>query len=144
MMICGLITAIWFCSPAVFITQQNWEETRVIAETQHEIVLLLIEKEEFDKVPEAARQIFSLHFPKQQEPRVVKEAELLTSALLHHNQVRIAHQILDDALNAVTTPGAKAALHKEKGYIYKKEGKTDDAMREFKIGLELEKQITPQ
>ena len=74
----------------------------------------------------------------------MKEAELLTSALLHHNQTLVAHQILDDAIKSVTTPQAKAALHKEKGYVYKSEGKSDEAMREFKIGLELEKHAAPQ
>ncbi len=130
--------AIVFTGTTLYVTaQDNWEEIRPIAEAQHEIVLLLIERKEFDKVPGAAREIFNLGFPEDQEHRLVKEAEILTNALLHHNQIRVAHQVLDDALSCVKTRGARAKLHREKAYVYKKEGKTDEAMREFEKAVAL-------
>lgn len=120
--------------------QQSWEDVRVIAEAQHEIVLLLIERREFDKVPAAAREIFKLPFPPEEEYRIVKEAELLTSALLNHNRTDIAHQILDDAIRCVKSPRGRARLHKEKAFVYRKEGKDEAAFKEFQKSVELEKQ----
>jgi tetratricopeptide (TPR) repeat protein len=137
-MIAPFLAMIAFTGTALFATsQESWEEIRPIAEAQHEIVLLLIERKEFDKVPGAAREIFHLGFPEAQEHRLVKEAEILTNALLHHNQTRIAHQVLDDALLSVKTRGAKAKLHREKAYVYKKEGNTDEAMRQFELAVAL-------
>ena len=144
MLIPGLLTTLLLASPVWTATQDNWEEVRVIAETQHEIVLLLIQKEEFDKVPQAAREIFKLHFPPDQEHRIVKEAQILTSALLHHNRTDIAHQIVSDAMRCVRQPQSKAELHKEQAFIYQQEGKNDDALREFEESLKLEKQQAPQ
>lgn len=145
MLISGLLTTLLLASPLWIPTRQdNWEEVRVIAETQHEIVLLLIEKEEFDKVPQAAREIFRLHFPANQEHRIVKEAQILTSALLQHNRTDIAHQIVTDAMNCVKTPQSKAELHKEQAFIFRREGKNDEALKEFEESLKLEKQQAPQ
>ena len=137
MMAPALLTIIFTGTALFAAAQDNWEEIRPIAEAQHEIVLLLIERQEFDKVPGAAREIFNLGFPEDQEHRLVKEAEILTNALLHHNQTHIAHQVLDEALLCVKTRGARAKLHREKAYVYKKEGKTDEAMREFERSVAL-------
>lgn len=123
--------------------QETWEEIRPIAEAQHEILLLLIEKREFEKIPEVANELFKLRFPENEEHRVVKEAEILNDALLHHNQTEIAHEIISQALNCVTTPKAKAQLHRERAYVYKQEGKGDLAMEQFEISLQLEKQSQP-
>jgi len=135
----GLLCSLLFV-PAFLVAPQNsnWDEVRQIAESQHEIVMLLIEKGQYDKVPKAAREIFQLRFPESEEPRMVKEAQVLTNALLHHNQTAIAHQVLDSALTAVKSANAKSRLHREKAYVYKKEGKTDEAMAEFETSVRLE------
>lgn len=121
----------------------DWEEVRHIAETQHEILLLLIEKKDFEKIPKVAGEIFRLPFPADQEHLVVKEVEILTDALLHHNQVALAHRILDDALKCVKTNRSRAQLHREKAYLFKKEGKADEAMAEFEQSVKLEKEEHP-
>ena len=133
-----LVFLSWTAWP--FAIQQSWEDIRVMAEAQHEIVLLLIEREEFDKVPAAAREIFTLPFPPEEEHRIVKEAEILTSALLSHNRADLAHVVLNDALTNVKSPKNKARLHKEKAFVLRKEGKDDEAMQEFQKCVELEKQ----
>jgi hypothetical protein len=125
--------------------QQNpdWEEVRHIAESQHEILLLLIEKKDFERIPKVAGEIFRLPFPPDQEHLVVKEIEILTDALLHHNQLALAHRILDDALRCVKTTRSRAQIHREKAYVFKKEGKTDEAMAEFEKSVALEKEDEP-
>jgi hypothetical protein len=131
--------------PSPFLAQAGgtWEEVRKIALAQHEIVMLLIEKKEFEKVPDAAREIFTLPFPPDQEHRVVKEAELLSDALQHHGQFEVAHLMLDMAMNCVSTTKAQAQLHREKAFLLKKEGKTDEAMEAFQKSVELEKGKKP-
>jgi tetratricopeptide (TPR) repeat protein len=119
--------------------QDSWENVRGIAESQHEIVMLMIQQERFDTVFEASRKIFELQFPPEQEHLLVKEAEILTDALLMHDQTEIAHQVLDCALLNVSTNQSKAALHREKAYVFKKEGKTEEAMKHFQKSIELEK-----
>ena len=42
---------------------ESWEQTRAVAVTQHEIIMLLIDTREFGKIPEAAEKIFELKFP---------------------------------------------------------------------------------
>lgn len=124
-------------------SQQSWDEVRHIAETQHEILLLLIEKKEFDKIPKVAGEIFRLPFPAEQEHLVVKEVEIITDALLHHNQLALAHQILDDALKCVKTNRSRSQIHREKAFVFKKEGKADAAMAEFEKSVKLEKEDQP-
>ncbi len=121
----------------------DWEEIRHIAEAQHEILLLLIEKKEFEKIPKVAGEIFRLPFPPDQEHLVVKEVEILTDALLHHNQLGLAHRILDDALKCLKTSRSRAQIHREKAYVFKKEGKNDEAMAEFEKSVALEKADEP-
>ncbi|HUG44235.1 MAG TPA: hypothetical protein VMN76_08340 [Acidobacteriota bacterium] len=120
--------------------QDSWENIRGIAESQHEIVMLMIQQERFDSVFDAARKIFELQFPPHHEHLLVKEAEMLTDALLMHDQVQIAHQVLDCALLNVSTNHSKAALHREKAYVFKKEGKAEEAMEHFQKSIELEKE----
>lgn len=123
--------------------QGDWEETRSIAQSQHEIILLLIEKKEFDEVPPAAEEIFKLHFPPEHEDKLVEEIRILTDALLHHNQTSIAHQLLDKGLAKVTVNRSKAELHREKAYLFKREGKADEAMNAFKLAKEIEQRTDP-
>lgn len=118
---------------------QSWEETRNLAEVQHEIVMILIEKGEFDKVPQAAREIFQLNFPSDKEPLLLEEVEILIDALVHHRQIAVAHQIVDSALLFAATTNSKAQLHREKGYLYKREGKTEEALKSFERSKEIEK-----
>ena len=124
--------------PTPLVAQNSWEEIREIAGSQHEIVMLLIEEKEFDQVPTAARKIFEMQFPDNQHHLFVKEAEILTDALLQHNQTQIAHQLIEMARNAVKANKHKAALYREQAYVYKKEGNRDAAMECFQKSIELE------
>ena len=121
------------------IDSQGWERTRSIAEAQHEIVMLLINGKEFDKVLNASQEIFSLSFPYNQEPLFVTEGRILATALSDLQQYELAQALLDQALESVSSNRSKALLYKEKAYQRTKEGKNDDAMEFFEKALELEK-----
>jgi len=121
------------------VDSQGWERTRSIAETQHEIVMLLIKGAEFDKVLNASQEIFSLSFPYAQEPLFVTEGRILAAALSDLQQYELAQALLDQALEAVNSNSSKALLYKEKAYLCTKDGKDDEAMKFFEKALELEK-----
>ncbi len=119
--------------------QESWERSRSVAEAQHEIVMLLIKGKEFDKVLSASQEIFSLRFPYTQEHLFVTEGQTLSAALYDHQQYELAQALLDQALGAVNSNSSKALLYKEKAYLCKQEGKTDEAMEFFEKAIELEK-----
>ena len=47
--------------------------TRSVAETQHEIVMLLIKKKEYEKAATEAHKIFEMKWPQNQEPLLLHE-----------------------------------------------------------------------
>jgi tetratricopeptide (TPR) repeat protein len=118
----------------------DWEEIQGIAVAQHEIVILLIEKGEFHKVLDAASEIFQLDFPKNEEHRLVSETEILTDVLLRHDQIEIAHQIVTAAIKRVSTKKSKARLFQEQAYLFRKQGKPEEALRSFEKSKELTKE----
>jgi tetratricopeptide (TPR) repeat protein len=121
------------------VDSQGWERTRSIAEAQHEIVMLFIKGEEFNKVLNASQEIFSLSFPYAQEPLFVTEGRILAAALSDLQQYELAQALLDQALEAVNSNRSKALLYKEKAYLCTKNGKDEEAMKFFEKALELEK-----
>ncbi|MCZ6876980.1 MAG: tetratricopeptide repeat protein [Acidobacteria bacterium] len=121
------------------VDSQGWERTRSIAEAQHEIVMLLIKGEEFNKVLNASQEIFSLSFPYAQEPLFVTEGRILAAALSDLQQYELAQALLDQALDAVNSNRSQALLYKEKAYLCTKNGKDEEAMKFFEKALELEK-----
>ena len=121
------------------VDSQSWERARTVAEAQHEIVMLLIKGKQFDKALQASQEIFSLRFPYNQEHLFVTEGQNLSGALYDHQQYELAQALLDQALRAVNSNNSKALLYKEKAYLCKQEGKTDEAMEFFEKAIELEK-----
>ena len=101
--------------------------------------MLLIRGKAFDKVLRASQEIFSLRFPYNQEHLFVTEGQILSGALYDHQQYELAQALLDQALRAVNSNNSKALLYKEKAYLCKQEGKTDEAMEFFEKAVELEK-----
>ncbi len=124
---------------ANIVDSQGWERARSVAEAQHEIVMLLIKGEQFDKVLQASQEIFSLRFPYNQEHLFVTEGQLLSGALYDHQQYELAQALLDQAIRAVNSNNSKALLYKEKAYLCTKEGKDDEAMEFFEKAVELTK-----
>ena len=134
-----LVLLILLLGPHTAAFSQNWNQVRSSAERQHEIVMLLIRNGEFGRVLEASRQIFSLRFPASQEYLLVQEGRILSEALAHHQQFQLAQGLLDQALRAVRTNPFKSDLHKEKAYLYTKQGRDREAMESFERAMELDK-----
>jgi tetratricopeptide (TPR) repeat protein len=118
---------------------ESWEQIRAVAETQHEIIMLLIDEGRFEEIPEAAEKIFELKFPENHQNLFVQEAQLLTDALVHKEEFKVAHQVLDIAIKCARTDKIKARIFREKAYLFKKEGKSEEALQYFEDSLALER-----
>lgn len=123
--------------PAQGLEPMSWEQVRSIAESQHEIAILLIEKEQYSKAVEEARKIFYLPFPKDKEQLLVDAAKEVSDALIHHKAHNQALEILDEGLRSVHSPLLQADLYKEKAYLYKKMGRDEEAVFCFRKAVEL-------
>lgn len=117
----------------------KWEHTRRVAETQHEIIMMLIKNRKFGEVLPECKKIFSLDFPLDHEHLLVEEAQILTDSLVHLKETDLAHQVLDEALKAVHSNKSRAAIYKEKAFVYSKQGRDKEAMELFEKALKLEK-----
>ena len=114
---------------------------RGIAETQHEIVVLLIRKKEFAKAQEEAQKIFNLNWPPDQEPVLLKEILFLSDQFLHQGQTEIGVQLMETNLKVFKSPANKVTIYKEMGYFRKKMNQDDKALECFREAGRIEKTI---
>ncbi|MBI2821520.1 MAG: tetratricopeptide repeat protein [Acidobacteria bacterium] len=115
-----------------------WEQTRRVAEAEHEIVALLIRQNNFDQVRAEMRKVYALKFPGQYEWMLSQEIEIVANALMNMSQFDIAHQVIDEGLVSLKVGKNQAAVLKKKAYILKKQGKDKEALQYFKQAVELE------
>jgi tetratricopeptide (TPR) repeat protein len=113
--------------------------TRSQAESQHEIVVLLIKKKEFTQALTEANKIFDMRWPADQEPTFLKSLLLLSKEFLHAQQAPFGIKLLETNLRSFKNPASQAAIWKEKGYLYKNQGENDKALECFRQAQRLEK-----
>jgi tetratricopeptide (TPR) repeat protein len=134
----ALLLNLWSFAPG----QSEWDKSKSIAASQHEIAMLAIKNKQYDKVLPASAKIFSLNFPADRENLLVEHAQIVIHCLIQDEQYDLAHRVLDEALKAVHSNKSKAELYKEKAYTCKKEGKDEQAISFFQKAVELE-EATP-
>lgn len=109
-----------------------------MARSQHEVLVLLVEKGRYDDVPAEFQKILDLHFEGRQEQLVVDEVLVISDLLARRGKQTVALKVADMALSALREKVSRARLFKEKGFIYKQMGQDDKAMAMFEKGRELE------
>ena len=135
LLILVLLTSFSWVFPAAV---DDWEKTRSIAESQHDIVMLLIKNRQYDKVLVASKKIFALNFPPSKESMKVEHAKVASAALSEQGNYGLAHQILDEALKAVASNKSKVVLYKEKAVVCSKHGQDAQAMKFLEEAVRLE------
>lgn len=120
--------------------QQEWDQLRDEAESRFEIVKILIKQRKFDQLLAETEKLFAVPFPEKEEHRLVKSAQTICEHVSKQKQIALAHKILDQALEAVRRNDSRADLYKEKAYLFKEEGKEEEAMEYFERALKLSKQ----
>lgn len=114
------------------------EKTKSMAEMQHEIVLLLIKKKEYDKALTEANKIFEMKWPESQEPLLLKSLLYLSNQFLQQSQASIGLQLIDRNSRFFRKNESQVAVLKEKGYLYKSLGQDDKAIECFRQAQALE------
>ncbi len=137
-----ILAALLLGGNLILAEETQWDQTRRIAESQHEVILLLIRDKAFDKVMDGCKKIFSLSFPRDREHLLVKSVTVFADSLVRQEKFGLARQVLDAALSAVRFIPSKATLYKEKGLISKAEGKDQEALDFFEEAIKLEESVS--
>ena len=119
-------------------SQAALEKTKSLAETQHEIVLLLLKKKDFEKAAAEANKIFSMQWPENQEPLLLKELLILTDLFLNQGQAPLSLQIIGKNSSRFRKTSSQVEILKQTGYIYKSLKQDDKALEYFQKARELE------
>jgi hypothetical protein len=109
-----------------------------MAETQHEIVMLLIKKKEYDHAVVEANKIFDMKWPNDQELLLLEEMLNLTRQLHQEGQSSLGLNLIDRNLKIFKRKSSQCALLKEQGYLYKSLNQDDRALNCFRKARELE------
>jgi hypothetical protein len=115
-----------------------------IAQAQHDLMALLIDKGEYDKVPPALQKILDLRFAGADEPKVVSEILILSDLLVKKGQPKVSMRLVDMGLGALKEKDSLVKLYKEKGFLYKTMGQPDKAMEMFEKVKDLEAAGAPK
>jgi tetratricopeptide (TPR) repeat protein len=109
-----------------------------MAETQHEIVMLLIKKKDFDKAIDEANKIFDMKWPNDQEPLLLEEMLNLTKQFHQQGQALLGVNLIERNLKIFKKKSSQAALLKEQGYLHKGLNQNDKALDCFRKARDLE------
>jgi len=114
------------------------EKMRSIAESQHEIFLLLLHKKEYPKAIDEAGRIFEMKWPPDQEPLLVRELISLSGRLVHAGQTPSGLLLLERNLKFFHSAKSRVSILKEMGYLHKTLDHDDQALDCFRQAKELE------
>jgi tetratricopeptide (TPR) repeat protein len=109
------------------------------AETQHEIVMLLLEKKEYEKAEMEANKIFNMAWPESQEPLLLKELLILSDHFLRQGQARLGLQVIEKNSKYFKNNSSRIEILKEEGYLHKSLHQNDEAIECFRKAQELER-----
>jgi tetratricopeptide (TPR) repeat protein len=110
-----------------------------MAESQHEIVMILLKKKEFTQAAAEADKIFQMDWPPKEEPRLLQELIGLSGQFLKYEQPALALQLLEKNGPSFKALRSQVAVWKERGYLLKSMGQDDRALECFRKAQELEK-----
>jgi tetratricopeptide (TPR) repeat protein len=114
------------------------DRTKSKAATQHEIVMLLIQKGEYERALAEANKIFDMRWPDDQEPLLLRELKYVTDQFLKHRQAPLGLELINRNSKCFKTPSSQIEILKEKGYLYKTLNQNDKALEYFEKARKLE------
>ncbi|HLV02702.1 MAG TPA: hypothetical protein VKZ59_15640 [Acidobacteriota bacterium] len=114
-------------------------ETKLrFAATQHEIISILLQEQQFELVMEEFNKILALQFSGEHEKLVVQEAWIVAQQLLEKDQFAVAHEIIDATIEQVQSSENRFTLLMLKGKILKDEGKLQEALSVYQEARQLQ------
>jgi tetratricopeptide (TPR) repeat protein len=109
------------------------------AESQHEIVMLHLQKKEFEKAAIEANKIFDMDWPESEEILLLKELHILSERFLGERQASLALQIIEKNFKKFKKKSSQIEILKEQGYLYKNLKQHDKELECFRKAQELER-----
>ena len=109
-----------------------------MAEAQHEIIMILIKKKEFEKAVSEANKIFDMRWPSDQEPLLLEEMLNLTRQFQQQGQAPLGVTLIERNMKIFKQKSSRAALLKEEGYLHKSLNQNDRALDCFRKARDLE------
>ena len=137
-LVAGLAAAAAGALPA-----QSLQKTRSMAEAQHEIAVLLIQKEEYRRAVDEAAKIFQMSWPDDQEAVLLKELRFFADQFLHGAQPGYGIRLIEAVQGRFRDVKSRIAISKEKGYLYKEMNQRDKALECFREAQRLERDTAP-
>jgi tetratricopeptide (TPR) repeat protein len=125
--------------PALALPAQSLDRTRSMAETQHEIVMVLLQKKDFPRAAAEANKIFVMKWPDDQEPMLLQELLFFADQFLHQGQPALGVQLLENNSKNFKAVRSRISICKEKGYLYKEMNENDKALESFREAQRLER-----
>jgi len=122
--------------------QSSQEEETVkklqIASVQHELVLLLVEKKNFDRVQAEWKKVLDLKLDGKYEGAIAQSLLTIGYKLSEAKQFALAQKILDESLPAVEFSNKdRADIFRFKAYLFKEAGDLDAAIGALRQASEL-------
>lgn len=109
------------------------------AASQHEILSILIDEEDFEGVIPEFNKILDLNLQGDDEQLVTKEALIIAVRLLEAKQYVIAHEIIDETLEVTHQRDNQFSLLMMKGKIFKEQGQIRKALKAYKEAQKIQK-----
>lgn len=132
----GSIALIFLLAMGPVLLAEPGTETREgalrFAATQHEIIAILIEEGQFDRVLPEFQKILDLGFTGELEQLVVKEVWVVVNELSGANQFELGHQVVSSALRQLSEDESRFQLLMLKGKLYKQQGLVQEAVRTYR------------
>jgi hypothetical protein len=118
--------------------QSELGNTKRIAATQHEYVMLLIKNKQYDQAEKEACKIFEMKWPDGQESLLLTELLVLSDQFLRHGQPSIGLHLIERNTRSFKQTASQIAILKEIGFLYKSLNQEDKALEYFRKAQELE------
>lgn len=140
-------TAVLYGSPpaATAVEEENSRSDTLnklkIASLQHDLILLLIESNDFDRVELEWRKVLDLGLSEKYESAIAQSLLMIGYKLSEANQLSLAQSIMDESLSTVAFSNKSAAdIFRLKAYVYKEAGDLDSAIDALRKASELAEQ----
>ena len=139
------IDMLWGFSPAATVVEEAPSSETLnklkIASMQHDLILLLIESNDFDRVELEWRKVLDLELSEKYESAIGQSLLMICYKLSEANQLSLALSIIDESLSAVAFSNKSAAdILRLKAYLYKEAGDLDAAIETLREASELAEQ----
>ncbi len=109
-----------------------------VASMQHDLILLLIEGDNFERIESEWRKVLDLGLNGRYESAIAQSLLTISYKLSEAKQISLAQKILDESVSAVAFSNTSLAdIFRFKAYLYKEAGDLDSAIDTLRRASEL-------